>query len=352
MKKTFYRFDPVGDREGNPSRYHKKFEDEKDFNINTTLLKQINFASCHETTPEGKALWLYIRLCQLMKYDEGYFYSMNRNHPNDDPYKSFEIVDQVTAETPTTCFNFSRIAVKLLNQIPGVNALMIAVGGNCGHFRFGYYTDRVSVDAEPTSPNQHFNDLARAKLGIRPQGLRVFEGQEMMSELMQRLSNQMLMTTRRGLRDYVSCLQQLQQDIPNEPQIELEPLISILKKYGVDGNSIVQFLISLNHQYAQNPYDLMRAGMYNEKNKIQPQLLVREKAVLKRIDLTQMRVFGMTADEYSQYFYYGDMIYSDGGEDRYFQFSSDLHASQRMYKNNHQNDQVQISNDNTTEQGK
>ena len=52
----------------------------------------------------------------------------------------------------------------------------------------------------------------------------------------------------------------------------------------------------------------MRAGLYDEKNQIQPQMLVRENATLKRIDLNQMQVFEMSDAEYSEYFKYGDMI--------------------------------------------
>ena len=67
-EKEIYRFDPICDREGKPSRYHKLFVDDEDFTINPTLLKQINFDNCRETTPEGRALWLYIRLCQILLF--------------------------------------------------------------------------------------------------------------------------------------------------------------------------------------------------------------------------------------------------------------------------------------------
>ena len=118
-----YRFNPVGDREGRPSVFHHLYQDEQDFTINPVLMQQIKFEDCHETTPEGKAVWLYVRLCQLLCYDEKYFFAQTCHKPNDDIHESFKIVGNVTAETPVTCFNFSRIAVKLLNQIPGVHAV-------------------------------------------------------------------------------------------------------------------------------------------------------------------------------------------------------------------------------------
>ncbi|MCQ2382214.1 MAG: hypothetical protein MJ054_02815, partial [Clostridia bacterium] len=72
MAEEFYRFNPLLDRNGKPSKYHHYFVDDNNFNVNSTLIEQIDFSSCRETTAEGRAIWLYIRLCQLLQYDEGY----------------------------------------------------------------------------------------------------------------------------------------------------------------------------------------------------------------------------------------------------------------------------------------
>jgi len=292
------------------------FIDEKDFQINPTLLKQIDFENrCHETTPEGKALWLYVRLCQLLKYDERYFYHDTCYNLNANYDKSFNLVEKVTANTPTTCFNFSRIAVKLSNQIPGVQANILSVG-ELGHFRYKFQTDNVAVVAEATTPNQHFTDMGRAKLGLKLQGLQIEQGQEKVLELMQSLTNKMLLSTRRNLREYIGCLQQLH-DVPKDPQIEIEPLVAVSKKYGVDGNSLVQMLLSINHQFPRPPYRLMRLGIKDENKQIMPQLLVREDKILKRIDLTDMRVFPFQAAEYFGAMKYGMMAHTDNYEPSY-----------------------------------
>ena len=289
----------------------KVFVDEKDFQINPKLLKQIDFENrCHENTPEGKAVWLYIRLCQLLKYDEKYFYHYSRYCANFNYQDSFDLVGQVIADTPTTCFNFSRIATKLLNQIDGVHADIVSVGDNLGHFRFNFQTDKIAVTAEATTPKKYLTDMGRAKLGLKPQGLVAKQGYDVLAESLQSLSNKMLLSTHRNLREYISCLQQLH-NVPNDSQIELEPLVAVSKKYGVDGNSLVQMLLSLNHQFVQPPYRLMRVGIVDEKNQINPQLLVRESDVLKRIDLTEMQVFPFQVAEYNKAMMYGNMIHTD-----------------------------------------
>lgn len=268
------------DREGEVSRYHRKFVDDKNFTVNPRLIQQLHVETCPETTPEGRALWLYFRLCQLLKYDEGYYYNDYRKHPNDDPFASFNIVGDVTAETPVTCFNFARIAVKLLNKIQGVHALMIAVGDNNGHFRFGYYTDKVSVDAEPSTQTNHFNDMARVKLGIAPQGLMVYHGKSIMEQLMARLAPKMLVQPQASLRPYIDAIRTMQ-TIPNPTKINPQYLVQELKAQGVDGSSTVQFFFDLNRHLVQPPFRFVRMALNADSSKdfrnLQPQLLLRER---------------------------------------------------------------------------
>ncbi len=302
--KEFYRFNPVRDREGEVSRYHRVYADDRDFKINPRLMQQLQLNTCRETTPEGKALWLYLRLCRILKYDEGYYYDGYRKHPNDDPYTSFKIVGDVTAETPVTCFNFARIAVKLLNQIQGVHALMIAVGDNIGHFRFGYYTDKVSVDAEPSSACNHYNDMSRVKLGIEPQGLKVYNGKFLMGQLQKRMTPQMLAQPQ-GLRPFIDAIRNMR-TFPKHTQVNLNYLIQELKAQGVDGAGVVQFLFDMNRHFSQPPYCFMRMALNADASpdyrNLHPLLLVRESGGRKifQIDLQTLDLEELSSAIYHQ----------------------------------------------------
>ena len=320
-----YRFNPVGDRDGQPSPYHHEYHDQQDFVVNENLLQQIGWENCQEKTPEGRALWLYMRLCQLFKYDEGIFFSDHRQHPNDDPYKSFAIAGQTTAETPTTCFNFSRIAVKLLNQIEGVHALMITVGSNDGHFRFGYYTDKVTVDAEPTSPKHHYNDMARVKLGIAPQGLNVLYGQDLMQELEKRIVPKMLPHLTPDLEEELAWLRDEKQ-LPPVEQVKIKPLIDHLRQNNIDGATTLQVLFDLNRRYEKPPYKLLRAGFVRGENKIDPQLLLRKDNRLARIDLASVELSNLPVPVFDMGFTYGDIVYANDEIEQYLDFSCSLAA--------------------------
>lgn len=310
METEFYRFDPIRNRNGQVSPFQRRFEDEKDFAVNPRLLEQLALDTCPETTPEGKALWLYLRLCQVLKYDEGNFYRDYRYNPNDYPYDSLKVAGSITAETPVTCFNFSRIAVKLLNQIKGVHALMIAVGTNSGHFRFGYYTDKVSVDAEPITPQNHYNDIARVKLGIRPQGLVIFNGYETMCELADRIVPPMLAESQQGLHSYLEVLHSLPQ-ASSKNQIKIEDLVEALKQQGIDGATLVQLLFNMNKQFRQPPYQFARTGLFTAFGDVQPQLLVRSGQKLERIALDTLTVSQLPTKTYETMVRRGELIYTD-----------------------------------------
>ncbi|MCM1404601.1 MAG: hypothetical protein NC133_03850 [Prevotella sp.] len=323
--REFYRFKPVRNRAGEISRYHREFVDHADFTLNPRLIQQLALDTCPETTPEGRALWLYFRLCQVLKYDEGYYYSHYRYNLNDDPYASVRVAGEVTAETPVTCFNFARIAVKLLNQIPGVHALMIAVGTNMGHFRFGYYTDQVSVDAEPSSAQHHYNDMTRVKLGIVPQGLKVFNGKHLMQQLMDRMAPQMLVPPQ-GLQPYLDYLHTLP-TIPHTTQINLHYLLQALQAQGVDGNSAVQFLFAMNRHFMQPPYQFMRAAVADATIGLrnpQPQLLVRTGQDMAQIDLTTLDMTPLPLSVYQSMMESGQMVTPDDTSSQQANFEQGL----------------------------
>ena len=308
-RKPIYRFNPVGDRNGKPSKFHRLYRDLESFTVNPVLLQQLRVQDCHETTPEGKAVWLYMRLCQLLKYDEKTFYHASKHNINNDLEDSFKVVGNVTADTPVSCYNFARIATKLLNQIEGVRAVMIMVGNIKGHLRFGFYTDRITVDCEPTTSINHFNDLARVKLGMMPQGLKFLYGKWLETGLMQKVATPML-AKQATLTQYLSELK----NIPAAKQMSYLPvMVKKFQECGVDGNSAVQALLDWN-RYFENPVcRLLRVGMLESKE-LRPQLLARENQKLWRIDLNQMQMFAMSTEELLSNLNNRRMVHVDEGE--------------------------------------
>ncbi|MCQ2381686.1 MAG: hypothetical protein MJ054_00065 [Clostridia bacterium] len=213
-----------------------------------------------------------------------------------------------------------------MNQIDGVHALLIAVGGNRGHFRFGFYTDNISVDAEPTTPCNHFSDLARAKLGLKPQGLKAFNGGEMVQELTNRLTLSMLISKRRETREYVKYLQQAQPI--TEPTIEIDSLVKKLQRINIDGNTAVQLLLNLNRCALIEPSQFVRAALLDENNKIKPQLLISENKKLKRLNLNNLDITNLPVQECRTAVKNGTMLISEESYEKYYQLISSVESGE------------------------
>ena len=261
------------------------YQDQKDFTINPQLLTALALPSCPETTPEGQALWVYTKMCNLLNYDESYFYG-SKDNPNNSPLKSFDVVEQVVPGTFVTCYNFSRLAVKLLNQIAGVNATIIAEGTAMGHFRLGFYTDRVSVDLEPINTLDGYNDLARVKLGVLPAGLKVIYGEKLIERLLQKTVAPLVAANKQDLQVYLQTLRTIPAD--EEPvQIDFAELLTQCKAHGIDGATLVQLLYNMNRNFVQSPYDLARIGAVSADG-VLPRLLIRQEDDLTEIDLQNL----------------------------------------------------------------
>ncbi len=304
----FYTFQKIQQHNGQQSYIAQTYRDPCDFKINPQLLKALALEHCPATSSEGQALWVYTRLCSVLQYDEGYMYQERRDHPNDDPLRSFGVVEQVTPATPTTCYNFARIAVKLLNQIPGINATIIAAGKNLGHFRFGFYSDRVSADVEAINAVGPYNDLARAKLGFLPRGLRVIYGEQLVDKLLAEEVAPWLQKRPKPLSQYVSTVKKHRCLLAKQP-FNLSLLLKILKQHGITGTDAVQVLLKLNTTFDQT-YVIARAGRVTDQGVI-PYLLVRLNDKIVAIDLANLSMKSCDQNHLRQCLTNESMVYAD-----------------------------------------
>ena len=244
----FYTFKKIQQSNGKESYIDRAYRDTHDFKINPKLLAALELDTCPAITNEGRALWTYAKLCSVMKYDEGYMYHPYRQNLNDYPTESFSLVEDVTPNTPTTCYNFTRIAVKLLNQIPGINATIIAAGKKMGHFRFGFYSNKLSVDAEAINAVGAYNDLARVKLGILPMGLRPIYGEDLLSKLLTEVVKPWLETQPNPMSQYLSALGKVPTKF-TPTKIDLPILLKTLQEHKISGTDAVQVIFKMNTQF-------------------------------------------------------------------------------------------------------
>ena len=154
--------------EKGPSDKILRKEDEPDWTINEELFKYVFGEMPYDFTLEEKIMYIYCKLCSILSYDDRYFY---REQLKDDTFSSAfskEELEGIKPGSKITCWSFSRVFAKCINELKGdVEGVVVLEGGSTGHYLTGFYTDKISAMADAVNVViGGTNDLMRAKNGI------------------------------------------------------------------------------------------------------------------------------------------------------------------------------------------
>lgn len=225
--------------------------DEPDWQINEELYKCIYDTMPTNLTIEEEAMYIYCKLCKVLKYDQGYYYR-NKTKDNKKYSSKFdkENLERIKPESKITCYDFTRIFVKFINGIDGdIEAVIISRGINKGHFLTGFYTDKISLMLEPINGRTLVtNDLAKAKNGIEFEGIQIISDRENIVPVALKKAYQIVYKEKSMDIDYyVGMLQQLPK--PNKINFEekMNKFIKMLKEKGIEGNEAVQYFVLLRY---------------------------------------------------------------------------------------------------------
>lgn len=227
-----------------------RINEEPDWNISSELHQQTIDEMPENLTLEEKAIYIYCKLCKILSYDEGYLYRDKLDKVN---YQSFfykQHLEEIKPGSKITCFDFSRIYSKLVNEINGdITAVMILEGANEGHAYAGFYTDNVSATLEAInisdSKKDSTNDLMKAKNGIKLKGINIIsDRQNILEKAIDTIYPQVIGKKPSSIREYVQELKNIPQlqNIPNNVNLKLQSLLEVMKEKKVLGNEFAQTL--------------------------------------------------------------------------------------------------------------
>ena len=143
--------------------------------INSDLEYEITKGMPENATDLEKAIYIYIKMCKLLTYDEEY-YALNQKGEATEKHKSIDYVSSVTLENnKVVCFEFNIIYSKLLNKL-GIN-FSCSYGKNPfgmdnpfgeidygrGHANLEFRSDKFLVNADSVTSILQ-GDMMRAKL--------------------------------------------------------------------------------------------------------------------------------------------------------------------------------------------
>lgn len=258
----------------NPT-YTIRKDEEPDWTISPEIYREVYSGMSEGLSLEEQAMYIYCKLCQIFLYDEGYMYRDKITKVNYESTFSKEHLEGIKPGTKITCYDFSRIFAKLINEIEGdIEAVVLIEGWNEGHFRAGFYTDKVSAEVEPVNvdvngSNDPTNDLMKAKNGIKLRGIKTISDEEgVLKKAMEVVYPQVLGKQPISIKEYVEKLKQMpREDIPNDVQTKLESFLEVMRTNNISGNELAQALAGLRRsKFLKGQLDCAYLGEIEENN--------------------------------------------------------------------------------------
>ena len=198
---------------------------------------------------EEQAIYIYCKMCTIFFYDEGYMYRDKLNKVNYESTFSKEHLEGLKPGDKITCYDFSRMYAKLINELDGdITAVMILEGANEGHALAGFYTENVSATVEAInadSDKDATNDLMKAKNGIKLKGIKTISDRAgIIEQAIDKVYPQILGKQPKSIREYIQELKSLpqEQNVPNNIILKIQSLLEAMKANNISGNEFAQTL--------------------------------------------------------------------------------------------------------------
>ena len=239
-----YTFEFLNFQDGLPSDIVDE-KDEIEWNVHPELKEEVFKEMPEELSLEEKAIYIYIKLCENLVYDEGFRINGSKYIKDD-----YALLQNRFAECKSgskiTCWEFARMYSKLIDELDGdIHSTVISRGKNRGHFVTGFYTDRVSFIVDGTGVNSFStNDLTKVKLGLQPEGIVVVSDKDnIVTDSIEKASEYAL-DKQYSIGEYLSKLRGLPRDlVPEDLQSKLETFTEYMGEKEIIGNEALQAFI-------------------------------------------------------------------------------------------------------------
>ena len=223
--------------------------EEPDWEIKPQIREAIFTDMPQDLSLEEQAMYIYCKMCTIFSYDEGYMYRDKLNKVNYESTFSKEHLEELKLGDKITCYDFSRMYTKFINELDGdITAVIILEGTNEGHALAGFYTENISATVEAinvASDKDSTNDLMKAKNGINLKGVKIISDREgLIEQALNKVYPQVIGKKPQSIKEYIQELKSLpqEQEVPNDIALKLKSLLEIMKSNHIFGNEFAQTL--------------------------------------------------------------------------------------------------------------
>ena len=226
---------------------------EPEWEVSQELQDELYGEMPDDLSMEEQAMYIYIKLCSILKYNEDYLYKDNVNLSKISSDFDKEKLEEIKPGSKVTCYEFCRLYAKLVNEIEGdIEAVVIGQGPTLGHFQAGFYTNRVSTRIEPVNINlkeikDPTNDMMKAQNGIKLRGVVIFSDKTgVLYKAINKVYPLILKKEPVSIEAYVESLRSLPKiNVQEKFSKKLEAFTEVMKEREITGNEFFQTLIQL-----------------------------------------------------------------------------------------------------------
>ncbi len=139
--------------------------DEPDWEINDELVRYVYENMPMGLSPEETAIWIYMKLCQTLKYDDSQVFDL----PDDSI--DIEKLENIKPNSRVVCFDFARLYAKFVNQMLKGDAEAVVVGKR-GHYYAEVITKNIVAEVESVNVIYNTNEFFKVKMGLPIEGFK------------------------------------------------------------------------------------------------------------------------------------------------------------------------------------
>ena len=139
-------------------------EDEPDWKINDELKEYVYRDMPEGLTSEEKAIWIYMKLCKTLNYDDSRLWEDVSNKIN------ISLLESIRPNSKLICFDFARVYAKLVNSMPDSD-IEAKIVGREGHFLVNLVSKDIIMTAEATNAISNTNEFFKVKMGLPIEGI-------------------------------------------------------------------------------------------------------------------------------------------------------------------------------------
>lgn len=247
--------------------------DEPDFTINPELREAVYKDMPDDLSVEEEVVFVYSRLCKELLYNEEYMY---REKLDDSRYESDfskEHLESIKPGSKITCYDFSRIFAKMVNDMDrDVEAVIISPGQERGHFLVGVFSEKMSAkfDAINLDRGEHTDDLMKAKAGIPLKGITYcFDDYSALKKAVRKIYPMAVGKEPTRLEKLLGSMDDDTEELGQKDNLEtkIQTFISLMKEKNIVGNEFVQSLTAAMYvDYFKEPLEKAYVGRPENRN--------------------------------------------------------------------------------------